>query len=458
MKARDLWSRWACVLVVLLCAAHPFKVLSQQAPLEFSIQSGNTLQYSQLQGLYPPGEVTIIIDFATQGDNRVRPDWLAPRSGHPQLMDRVLETVRTWRYPNGLNRGIAKLTVNVPNRSLKFDLTDLAKFYAPNSIRFPDIETEKKRYLRYHGFKDDRVNILLAPRFIREHEKAMVAIQKLWDRLKPSFFIIFLILAVVMFFVIACYLGSKWVVISELVIAVFIWWPLNCTDKLSLAFYIPFWAGVIAIGIFYWLKKKAILSPVQLEGDKKTIEKVQQEWKSAIRDAKGPRVCWKDVEQRLNNCITSLSSSTSPSLRPKWPMARILFDGICNHLSNKLNWYCSQEIDRAIDRAIDSEVEKLRGKGLDALWSLASIAPMLGLLGTVVGIARAFGKIRGAAGLRHEEIIPRLSGDINVALYTTIVGLIIGIISLGLYYLIRWKIEKIRTSWESKLLEIINPY
>src|SRR5690606_11348713 len=50
-------------------------------------------------------------------------------------------------------------------------------------------------------------------------------------------------------------------------------------------------------------------------------------------------------------------------------------------------------------------------------------APMLGLLGTVLGMIGAFGKI---AGVEHPNP-GDLAGDINVALYTTAIGLAVAI-------------------------------
>lgn len=58
--------------------------------------------------------------------------------------------------------------------------------------------------------------------------------------------------------------------------------------------------------------------------------------------------------------------------------------------------------------------------------TVVKTAPMLGLLGTVTGMIKAFGKIAGAAasgGIKPEQ----LAGDISFALFTTAMGLMIAV-------------------------------
>jgi biopolymer transport protein ExbB len=60
-----------------------------------------------------------------------------------------------------------------------------------------------------------------------------------------------------------------------------------------------------------------------------------------------------------------------------------------------------------------------------------AIAPMVGLLGTVIGMIIAFGKVEGAGGLGKPEL---LAGGIYTALFTTAFGLIVGIPAMFMYY------------------------
>ncbi len=88
----------------------------------------------------------------------------------------------------------------------------------------------------------------------------------------------------------------------------------------------------------------------------------------------------------------------------------------------------------------------------DLLASVAAIAPMLGFLGTVTGMIRAFQQIQGLQGSVNPSV---LAGGIWEALITTAAGLIAGIIALMLYnYLqgrIRYQAHRLEQSAEAFL-------
>lgn len=65
--------------------------------------------------------------------------------------------------------------------------------------------------------------------------------------------------------------------------------------------------------------------------------------------------------------------------------------------------------------------------GLGGLALLAALGPLFGLLGTVVGIVLVFNRLAASHGMATPE---DLAGGIGTALYTTIVGLIVGILAL----------------------------
>jgi biopolymer transport protein ExbB/TolQ len=77
---------------------------------------------------------------------------------------------------------------------------------------------------------------------------------------------------------------------------------------------------------------------------------------------------------------------------------------------------------RAMERARDREISRLR-RGLGMLATIGSIAPFVGLLGTVVGIVNAFKQIAqtGSGGLAS------VSAGISEALITTAIGLLVAI-------------------------------
>ena len=90
--------------------------------------------------------------------------------------------------------------------------------------------------------------------------------------------------------------------------------------------------------------------------------------------------------------------------------------------------------------------------GLSTVKQIASIAPLLGLLGTVVGILNAFDSI-SHLGLGDPTVF---SSGISIALITTVAGLVVAIPHyIGYNYFIR-SLEKLEVNLEKVVLENIN--
>lgn len=97
-----------------------------------------------------------------------------------------------------------------------------------------------------------------------------------------------------------------------------------------------------------------------------------------------------------------------------------------------------EEIKEALESAGRSEIYHLE-KFLGALGTVAAIAPLLGFLGTVTGMIRAFMKIETLGG---NIGAPVLAGGIWEALVTTAAGLIVGIIAIIFYNYIQGQVSK----------------
>lgn len=108
------------------------------------------------------------------------------------------------------------------------------------------------------------------------------------------------------------------------------------------------------------------------------------------------------------------------------------------------------ELKAALEEAGQSQVARL-SRSLDALALIAAIAPMLGLLGTVVGINGAFGTISSAQGFARPD---QLAGDISLALVTTIMGLILAIPTTAAVTYFRNRIESIAADIASTVDEL----
>ncbi len=93
---------------------------------------------------------------------------------------------------------------------------------------------------------------------------------------------------------------------------------------------------------------------------------------------------------------------------------------IVNNITKDLNSF--NQTPEMIRNAINSAVKKLES-GLNTIKIIALISPLLGLLGTVLGVLNSFDSIT-THGLGDPAIF---SGGISVALITTVAGLIVAI-------------------------------
>ncbi|MCI5054956.1 MAG: MotA/TolQ/ExbB proton channel family protein [Flavobacteriales bacterium] len=128
------------------------------------------------------------------------------------------------------------------------------------------------------------------------------------------------------------------------------------------------------------------------------------------------------------------------------PYARMLEKGILR-IGKPL-----EDIRTAIENVGKLEIFKLE-KNLATLATIAGAAPMIGFLGTVLGMMLTFHemKISGQA-----VKIDQLSGGIMQALVTTVAGLIIGIIAYIAYNLLVAKVEKVVHKMENTTLEFMD--
>lgn len=99
------------------------------------------------------------------------------------------------------------------------------------------------------------------------------------------------------------------------------------------------------------------------------------------------------------------------------PVARMVEKGI-ERLGRPM-----PDVQNSIENVANLEVAKLE-KGLPILASIAGGAPMVGFLGTVLGMVQAFMDLSAAGGSVNMEL---LSSGMYVALITTVAGLLVGI-------------------------------
>ena len=93
---------------------------------------------------------------------------------------------------------------------------------------------------------------------------------------------------------------------------------------------------------------------------------------------------------------------------------------------------------QSIEDAI-SEEESLQKKRLHVLIFIVQLAPLLGILGTVLGLAEAFLSIGDLGGTEKFQMLSR---GIGMALSTTIAGLVIAAYTMSGHYFIKYRIRK----------------
>ena len=128
------------------------------------------------------------------------------------------------------------------------------------------------------------------------------------------------------------------------------------------------------------------------------------------------------------------------------PVARMLGKGI------RLIGRPIQDVHAAIENAGRLEIYNLE-KGLAALATVAGGAPMLGFLGTVIGMIKAFYDMANAG---NNVDITTLSDGIYTALITTVAGLIVGIMAYFAYNILVARVEKVVFILEARTSEFMD--
>ncbi|MCE5276954.1 MAG: MotA/TolQ/ExbB proton channel family protein [Planctomycetaceae bacterium] len=129
------------------------------------------------------------------------------------------------------------------------------------------------------------------------------------------------------------------------------------------------------------------------------------------------------------------------------PISRVLAAGIARLKKGE------ESVERAIEDAAAGEIHKLR-RNMQMLFAVAAVAPMLGLVGTVTGMIRAF-EVTARVGTGDAA---RLAYGIYEALVTTYAGLLVAIPTLVFYYYFRGKIESIVAGLNSASIEFAEHY
>ena len=132
------------------------------------------------------------------------------------------------------------------------------------------------------------------------------------------------------------------------------------------------------------------------------------------------------------------------TIREGSPLGRILAAGLTNRMHSK---EIMKESIEEVGRQVVHELERY----LNTLGTIAAISPLLGLLGTVIGMIKVFTAIT-TAGVGNPTV---LAGGISEALITTAAGLSVAIPSLMFHRYLTGRVDQLVVMMEEQALKMI---
>jgi biopolymer transport protein ExbB len=150
---------------------------------------------------------------------------------------------------------------------------------------------------------------------------------------------------------------------------------------------------------------------------------------------------WKMVEAR------TLNERHIEALAHNSPLGRVLAAGLANHAKGR---DIMTEAIEDTGRHVVHELERF----LNPLGTIAAISPLLGLLGTVIGMIQAFNAIT-SQGVGDPRM---LSGGIGAALITTAAGLIVAIPALLGYRYLRGVVDFLVVEMEKEAMKLVQAF
>jgi len=189
--------------------------------------------------------------------------------------------------------------------------------------------------------------------------------------------------------------------------------------------------GQIIIAILFVLLALALYIYFERFFAIKSASKVDKNFMNQIRDY---------VSSGKIESANALCKSTDT------PTARLIGKGI-SRIGKPLD-----DINTAIETAGKLEIYQLE-KNVSVLATIAGVAPMIGFLGTVIGMIVAIHAIANAGG---QIDIKLLSDGLYTAMTTTVAGLIVGIIAYITYNHLVVRTNKIVYQMEAKSVEFLD--
>ena len=182
--------------------------------------------------------------------------------------------------------------------------------------------------------------------------------------------------------------------------------------------------AILLAGACYIFIERLVILKKATQEDKSFMDRIRD----YIHDGK--------IDSALNLCRTTNT-----------PSARMVEKGI-TRIGRPM-----QDVQVAVENVGNLEVGKLE-KGLVIMATIAAGAPMLGFLGTVLGMVQTFFNMANTSGGMIE--MTALSTGMYQAMVTTIGGLIVGILAMFAYNYLVARIDRVVRLLESRTMEFMD--
>ena len=140
-----------------------------------------------------------------------------------------------------------------------------------------------------------------------------------------------------------------------------------------------------------------------------------------------------------------LDSAKIRTLKDSSPLGNVLAAGLINSRHGR------QIMKESIEEVASHEIHEME-RYLNALGTIAAVAPLMGLLGTVIGMIKVFAEIM-AQGTGQANL---LAGGISEALITTAAGLVIAIPALICHRMLQRRVDEIVVYMEQEALKLVD--
>ena len=187
-------------------------------------------------------------------------------------------------------------------------------------------------------------------------------------------------------------------------------------------------ANTIIIGVLFLMLATAIYIYFERTFAISSAKRIDANFMSVIRD----NIASGRIEAAKNLCLQYNS-----------PVARLVGKGI-SRIGKPID-----DIHKAIENAGSLEVYKLE-KNVSLLATLAGVGPMIGFLGTVVGMVMSFHAMATNADMSI------LAGGIYTAMTTTVAGLIVGIVAYLAYNHLVMRINNVTQKLEATTVDFLD--